>query len=537
MANLNVTGTPIFNVSGLSISASRNPIQFTFETDAIGSASYAYVFVNAIGPVTAGTEFVFNGRTYTASDDPAFGEYLTTTANTIAEVAESLILALRDDPENYQYEFETGLSGLIQVIFARARKDGSAYDISLTLGSGFVLGGNIGGSDQYRGQLLQDYRVWMELNYNPDFEFAEYLNSIPVNVSGNQILAHYHLSFDPSNEHVFDVSGTVDSLVDYEYPSLATGIHMQPSPIKAFFVEYGEQYVPAGFANARRNIVGRSNVFYAVNAALGTLAANDLRDYVKRAPLQKFLTTQPTSRSIRTTDISWLSFIWYSPTVGQRWCALHVIATFYDDTSSVVGNVQATQMVAGYNTIRIDPDAWGMPAFESTSGKLVKGYDVYLVEANNALLTGNSKFSELRHFDIDRLCQGSGMVQFAWLETIGGWTSFSFFGEQVVDLDRAYTTFDRGRKRSGFTEADQMVTVLDVNAKFTTTANSGELDEITFRWLRESMLKSILVFVVAGGALFPVVITAHDAKSGTDDLTFALAITYELSAPANGLRA
>ncbi len=532
MADLNLTGTPIFNGNGLSLSASRNPIQFTFETDVIGSPSYAYAFIGVTAPIVAGTVFEINGRAYTASDDPSWNEFLTTTASTIVQVRQSLVMALRDDPDNYQYEFETTALG----IFVRAVQNGTAYNLSFTLGAGFANLGTVNGTNQYRGQLLEDYRVWMELNYNPAFQFAQYLNTIPAAVSGNQILAYYYLVFDPSNEHVFDVSSTVDALVDYETPSTAIGVHLQASPIKAFFVEYGESYIPAGKVNALRNIIGRSNVFYAVNSALGTLSANDLQAYTQREPLQKFLTTQPLSRSIRTTDTSWLSFIWYTPTVGQRWMALYVIVTFYDGSSQVVGNTQVTQMEAGYNTVRIDPNSWGMPTIETVAGKLVRGYDVYLQEANNALMVGAVTFSELRHFEIDRLCPTSGMVQFAWLETIGGWTSFSFFGESISDLERAFTLFDRGRKRSGFETTDQMSTVLNMNTRFVTTATSGELDEVAFRWLRESLLKSIAVYVVSGSDLFPVTITAHESKSGTDDLTFSLAVTFELSAVSNSLR-
>lgn len=538
MADLNLTDTPPFNVNGLSLSASRNPISFTFETDTIGTSNFAYAWVHLSGPAVApDIEFEFNGRIYTAKDDPAYGEFLTTTSHSLLQVCQSLVLTLRDDPNNYQYEFEVSTGGAFTpMLFVRARQNGSAYDIALTLGAGFTLIANISGSDQYRGQLLEDYKIWVDLNHNPAFAFAQYLGTVPTTVSGNQILATYDLKFDPGNSHVFDVHGVVDTQVDYEYPDMTVGIHRQLSPIKAFFIEYGESYIPVGMENPVKNIIGRSNVFYAVNSALATLAENDLQDYTKRSPLQKFLTEQPVSRSIRTTDISWLSFIWYSPSVGQRWCALHVIATFYDGTSTVVGNVQTTQMLPGYNTIRVDPESWGMASFEITQGQLVRGYDIYLIEATNAGLTGNSKFSELRHFELDRLCEGNSPIQFAWLETIGGWSGFSFFGESITEIDRSYGTFDRGRKRAGFTTQDQMVTVLEVDYSHSTTCHSGTVDVETFRWLRDSLLKSIAVFVVSGSQMFPVVITGHQAKSGTNDLTFSLAITFRLSAPQNTLR-
>jgi hypothetical protein len=536
MADLNLISTPVFNSDGLSLSASRNPIQFKFETDVIGSPNYAYTWIHVVGPtIVAGTEIEFNGTTYTASDDPAFGQFLTTTAHTRTEVAQSITLMLRDDPNNYEYEVQTITQGfLVPMVFITAKQPGTAYNISITVGAGFFLLGNLSGSDEYRGQSLEGYKVWAELYTNDAFAFAQYLNAVPSFSPGNRLLAYFDLKFDAANEMTFDVHGLCDSEVDYQPPSTAIGIYRQDAPLKAFFVEYGESFTPAGMENELRNVKGRSNVFYAANGALGTLAPNNLTDYTKRQPLQKFLTDQPVTRSIRTTDISWLTFIHYSPNAQQRWIGAFIQAIFYDDSTAVVGTLFKTQMSNGYHTMRIDPLSWGMANYEQSQGMLVKRYDVYLVESLNAAFTGAYKFSELRSFVIDRLCPSDGMLEFAWLETIGGWAGFTFFGELLTDIDRSPRTFDRGRAVD-YTPYDQMATVQQVDFAFINTAHSGVVDETTYQWLRDSLLKSAAVYIVAGGQLVPIVVTAHSAKSGTEDFTYQLAITFRLSAPINVL--
>jgi len=537
MADLNLIETPLFNGNGLSLSASRNPMQFKFTTGTVGTSNYAYAYVYVQGPtVLVGAQIVFNGRIYTASNDPAYGEFLTTTAHTRLQVAQSIQLMLMDDPNNYEYEFQVINTGApTPMVFITAKQPGSAYDISLTLGAGMFLWGNLPGTNQYRGQALTDYKVWAELYTNDAFSFAQFLNSVPAWSPGNRSLAYYDLIFDASNEMTFDVFGVCDTQVGYQSPNMSAGIFRQTVATKAFFIEYGESYVPAGMTNEQRNIVGRSNVFYAVNGALPTLAANDLLNYTKRQPLQAFLTNQPALRSVRTTDYTWLSFIWYSPTNVQRWVGLYIQAVFYDDTSAVVGTFHKTQMSAGYHTMRVDPASWGMETYEGTVGKLVKRYDVYLVESLNALFTGAYKFSELRQFEVDRLCPSDGMIQFGWLETIGGWAGFTFFGELLTDVNREVSVFDRGRAVD-YSTTDQMTTVQQVSFDYVNTAFSGTIDETTFNWLRDSLLKSAAVYIVAGGAMIPVVIVAHSAKSSTDEFTFALSVSFRLSAPVNVIR-
>jgi len=537
MADLNLVSTPIFNGNGLSLSASRNPMQFTFETEVIGASNYAYAYVWLQGPnIVAGTQLVFNGTTYTAADDPAFGQFLTTTASTLLQVCQSAVLMLRDDPNNYEYEFQVINAGApIPMIFITAKKPGTAYDIALTVGAGLVIWGNLPGSNEYRGQLLEGYKVWMELYTNDAFAFAQFLNSVPAWSPGNELLAYYDLKWDASNQMTFDVFGTVDTQVGYLSPNTATGIYRQSVPTKAFFVEYGESYIAAGNENPTRNIIGRSDVFYALNSALPTLAANDLTAYIARQPLQKFLTDAPLSRTVRGTDITWLAFIHYSPNATQRWIGAYIQANFYDGTTAVVGTFFKTQMQNGYQTMRIDPASWGMESYEISVGKLVQSYQVYLVESLNSLFTGAYKFSELRTFEIDRLCQSEGMLQFGWLETIGGWTGFTFFGELLTDIERAARTFDRGRA-TDYSATDQMQTVQQVDYAYVNTAFSGTINATTYNWLRDSMLKSAAVYIVAGGQLIPIVITGHSAKSSTEDFTYQLAVTFQLSAPVNVIR-
>lgn len=537
MADLNLVSTPPFNVNGLSLSASRNPIQFRFETDTIGSANYAYCWIWVQGPsIAATTPLTFNGKTYTASNDPAFGQYLTTTAHTTLEVCQSIVLMLADDPDNYEYEFSVITSGFFATptVFATAKQPGSAYDITLAVGTGLTILGNFSGTDQYRGQSLDNYKVWAELYTNDAFGFAQYLNTVPAFSPGNRLLAYYPLVFNQTNQMTFDVFGTVDTQVGYQSPDTAVGIHLQTAPTKAFFIQYGESFTPAGMENELRNIKGKSNVFYAVNSALATLAPNVMARYIARQPIQAFLTDQPLTRSVRTTDTTWLSFIHYSPNGSQRWIGAFIQAVFYDETSATVGTRFITQMSNGYHTMRIDPLSWNMAGYESTSGKLVKRYDVYLMESLNAGFTGAYKFSELRSFVIDRLCQSTGMIQFAWLETIGGWAGFSFFGEILTDIERAARVYDRGRAVD-YSPSDQMMSVQEVDYSFVNSAFSGTVDQVTYQWLRDSILKSVAVYIIASGVLIPIVITGHSAKSSTEDFTYSLGLTFTLSAPVNGI--
>lgn len=538
MANLNIVETPVTNGNGLSLSASNNPIQFTFSTDIIGSQNYAYCYIWVQGPsIAAGTMLVINGRTYTASDDPAYGEFLTTTASTRLQVAQSIAIMFRDDPNNYAYDCQVYNQGaIVPMVFIAAKQPGSAYDISLAVGAGFNIFGNIVGSDKYRGESLENYKVWAELNTNPNIDFAQFLNSVPTFSPGNELIGKYDVQWPQSNSMTIDLSGVVNTQVTHTRPNIATGIYRQTEAIKAFFIEYGESFIPAGEVNVRRNIVGRSNVFYAVNSALPTLAANDLTNYTKRQPLQEFLTDQPDGRLIRVTDTNWLSFIWYTTGNAQHWIGAYIQATFYDNTTAIVGTFFNQLMSPGYQTMRIDPNAWGMPSYEVTQGKLVKAYSVYLVESLSASFVGAYKFSKIHNFTIDRLPQSEGMISFGWIETIGGWAGFTFFGELQTDVTRDAFTYERSRE-ADYGVQDVINGISHVDYSFVNTASSGTVDLITFNWLRDSLLKSVQVYIITNGVMIPIVIVAHEAKSSSNDFTYFMVVSFTLSAPVNSLRA
>ena len=536
MANLNLSPNQFTNANGLSLSASNNPIQFTFTTDIIGSSNYAYAYIHVQGPsITAGETITFNGRIYTASDDPAFNEFLTTTAHTRLQVAQSIAITLRNDPNNYGYDVQVYTQGAIMpMVFIAAKQPGSAYDITLALsiGSGFNIFGNQGGSDKYRGQQLSSYKVWAELNTNSNIAFAQFLNSVPAFSPGNELLAYYDIQWPASNAMTIDVAGVVNTQLAYERPNTTTGIYRQTSPIKPFFLEYGESFTPSGAVNELRNVIGRSNVFYAVNGALPTMAPNDLREYTKRQSLQLFLTEQPDNRMVRPTELNWLTFIWYSPGSAQHWIGAFIQAEFYDNSVVTVGTLFKQLMAPGYHTMRIDPNAWGMPTLEANQGKLVKAYSVYLVESLTASFTTAYKFSKIHNFVIDRLPASEGLISFAWLETIGGWSGFSFFGEVQTNISRDISDYERSRGTS-YNSQDIMLGVARVGYDYANTASSGTLDLATYNWLRDSLLKSVQVYVVSGTTLIPIVIVAHEAKSGTNDFTFSLIVTFRLSAPVN----
>ena len=537
MANLNLTSSPTPNTDGVALSASHNPIQFRFQTDAIGSPNYAYAWVYVQGPtILVGTTFEFNGTTYTASDNPAFGEFKTTTASTRLEVAQSMMLMLRNDPNNYEYEFQVSdVGAFTPMLYLQAKKAGSLYNMSIVVSAGLSIFGIFVGSDQFRGQSLQDYKVWATLIHNPAYRFAQFIGTPPSWSPGNQILADYDLAWSDDNTSVIDIAGVANTLVDYERPNIAIGIHRQESAISAFFLEYGEKYIPSGQENEQVNLISRSDVVYVLNSALPTLNQNDLSQYYQRQPAQKLLTTQPTTSTVRTQGKSLLSFIWYHPTLSYAWIGVYVQAVFYDGSTAIVGTFSKTQVQSGYHTVRVDPESWAMTSFENSQGKLVQSYQVYLVESLNPAFGGAYKFSELRTYIVDRVCLSGSLVEFVWLEPIGGWASYSFYGELVGDVDRSPSLYDQGRKND-FDIHDQMLSVSQVEFGYVSSVTTAEMDFPTFSWLRDSLLKSPVVYIVSGSSLIPIVIVGHEAKSGTNDFTFSLGVTFNLSAPSNTMR-
>lgn len=537
MADLNITSQPPATTAGLAVSATRNPIVFVLESNPIGSPVNAYGLLQVTGTVSAGDTIVLNGSTYTASDDPQENgaEFISGAASTFLQVAQSIKAVLEGDPSLYAYHFE--VQGVIfPTIYILATNPGTQYNVTLsTTGGAITVLGTSPGQDQYRGQSLESYKAWAKLYTNSAWGFAQYLNAQPPFSTTNKLRGFFDMAY-LQNSMPVDVSLLLDGATSHTPPSLSAGFQSMQSPTVAYFIEYGEEFIPSGSTNPIQRVVGRSKVGYGLNSAIGTLDQNDMRQYVSRQPLQKFLTSEPLSRYIRGNDRSWLSFLWHEPTNAVRWIAVRVIATFYDGTSSTVGDFHSMQAAPGYNAIRIDPESWNMAGYETTNGKLVERYQVYLVESANPTMTASYKLTELREFVIDRQCPGDGAIRFVWLDPIGGWCGFTLYGELVTEARRTVSTFRRSRRIAGWAATDVMDAVSEISETIANTSSSGDVDAITFRWLRESMLRSTMVYVVGGSSLFPVVIESHEAKSGTNDLTYSLSVTWRLSAPMNSMR-
>lgn len=538
MADLNLTQSPPETTNGLAVSATRNPIVYLFESNSIGSPVNAYGLLNVTGTVTEGDTITLNGRTYTAKDDPAIGgsEFISSVSSTALQVAQSIKAMLEADASLYAYHFEVQ-GAIFPIIYILAKQPGTQFNVTLSVSSaGLGVLGTTLGQNQYRGQLLEGYKTWAKLYTNPAWSFAQYLNAQPPFSTTNQLRGYFDVPYTVGNRMPIDLAVLLDGATLHNPPLLSTGIQNQVAPTVAYFLEYGEEYIPSGSGNPIQRTIGRTDVAYAFNSALSTLAANDLRDYLGRQPLQKFLTSEPTSRSIRTDDRTYLAWLWHEPTNAVRWMALRVIATFYDGTSATAGDYHSQQVSSGYNVLRVDPESWNMTGFESTQGKLVERYQVYLVEATNPALTGAYKFSELREFVIDRQCPGNGPMRFVWLDPIGGWCGFTFYGELITEAQRTIARYSRSRRSSGYALTDTMDAVSEVKETLVNTSSTGDVDAVTFRWLRDSLLRSTMVYVVGGSSLFPVLIEGHDGKSGTNDLTFSLSVTWRLSAPMNAMR-
>lgn len=177
------------------------------------------------------------------------------------------------------------------------------------------------------------------------------------------------------------------------------------------------------------------------------------------------------------------------------------------------------------NTIRLDIDRV-IEEVEATENKKVGFVKVYL--SRNQYPVG-----EPLQFRIMPECLHT-LKDFAFLNALGGWSSFNFEGEraQTVKSDTAtiYKT-----QLPGYKKSDQIESVFDKEIKESFTVKTAPISAEVANWLKE-MTASLAVYeLFADGTVRYIVIDEFSIKHSSKDSLFVLEMKYHYSDTYNAV--
>jgi hypothetical protein len=541
---ISVTTSPRIDGNNIGIHASHTGIKMILESDATGSgAGFAMLLLRMIAPIAVGSKAVINGITWTAADDPGAYQFMASThpvAPTAAQIARDFCNRLAAEPVlrlSYIFECNTNVIGMFAIHPGSVDNITATYTPTSNPSGPFEQVSNTAGANEFDGQQYANYRAYCQIETNPYLVFP----SAPSVSTGWQTASKQYLDYSVAdNQHVFDLSSATQAVP--ERTNITASIGFQNlGGLLAYRVRYGEAYTPASQTNRIELEAGVTQVFWACESVLAVNTPNDLRPYYQTSAVRQWFTSRPpTKTAIHVDGILPLCFLYYNPSApSARYLAVSIMATFTDGSTLTAGEKFKALAIEGFVGVRVDPQAWGMSAFEATAGKPVRSYTCTLVQSTTLAFTSFTAISAAHEVVVDRKTEMYATKTLVWQEPLGGFSAFTFTGDTGTARSRETASFRRNipvenTNKAAYGASDATVAVV-VSIELTTGLITPEVHE----WLAASLCLSRRVYLLDNDSkeLTACNIAAIKAEGRASDLYRSLSLTVTASIQQSALPA
>lgn len=481
----------------ISVSPSDNPIAWIFRTAVIaanGGKAKTTILVTGAGTV-AGDTITLNGIEFEATNDPSLGEWLPGSALNSAEAIKQMI---EDDPNfNWAYKIEQNSTA----VFLTAKKEGSRYDLTASTSSGGIfIFAPIAGIDRFRAQTLDDYSVYLEVWADLDGPAFGVQSTADA-----QLIRRLDQPANEENRFVFDVAPVVANLVEGAPPAIPVAtFSIQASAVASYFIKYGEQYKTPGGTGLIRRQIGQTEPAFVVNCALPLLDQPKLNQYADGSSTISFLTQKPARKLSRKDSFEWLYAIYIPQTTATRYLSVAFNVTFVDGTNSGWKFTKTAIAKPGVLYWRVDYASLGLGTIVASAGKEALRWTVKVLEHTNAVpvdAAPGSKASrnvtEETSFVLSENCEPEPLV-LVWLNSLGGWDSFSFDGLQDREAEIKKANFERSAPIdfSSGNRRDEKVRAVTTSESFIVRTFRSELIDAEHHEFLRGLFESPSVYLV-----------------------------------------
>ena len=525
----------------VSVSPSDNPITYLLRTLVIGATDgYARALILVTGAgTTVGDKITLNGIEFEATADPNLGEWLP--SGSALASAEAIKQMLEDDPNfNRDYKIEQ----ISTAVYVTAKKPGSRWDLSATtVSAGLFVPAPNAGIDRFRSQTFEDYSVYVEVWAG--------LAGTPFgyqSTSGSEYVSRLFQPANLENIYPFDVAPIVANLVEADIPKIPVAtFSRQSSAIAAYYLKFGEMYKTPGGTGLIRREIGQTDPAFVVNCGLPLLDQPKLNEYADYSgtPNASFLTVKPDRKLSRKDSFEWLYLIYIPQTTDLRFLSIAFNVTFVDGTNSGWKFAKTATAKPGVLYWRVDYASLGIGTITAGAGKEALRWTVAVLEHTSPTPSYNPDpqfktgvlISKETSYILSESCRPEPLL-LVWLNSLGGWESFSFDGTKDRSAAIKKSTYERSAPIdfSGGHRREEKVRAVTTSESFILQTFRSELVNADHHEFLRSLFESPTVYLVENYSFrYVSEITTKWERKG-EDQAFIVEGVFRLTVPENVLK-
>jgi hypothetical protein len=384
-------------------------------------------------------------------------------------------------------------------------------------------------------------------DFRPAFNAIEYsFSSDNVGECDFQFIADLYVNGDfairlnafPEGDNdygFFRVEKVLQAYLSFDFHEDLVGFAQNKQSICSYYLEVRERY------NSNATCTGSSTLSavllttatrYAWNGAVQyeDMPVYDQSRYVTENSLSKFLTKSPTRIKIPSDADFNISFL-------QSGAVSNITILTYDRYDTLIGtysiantfNLSSPNVPEDYHlSVGVGPEQLNAATLSSGIQPVyhenVHYYQVYLKDS------GFNTLTETKEFEIDSRCSRYDPYRIWWLNTMGGFDSYTFPLKYSRTTSVSKNSFEK-LLESNYALGDRGDTIINVDAKDAYTFNSNFLSYEEGLWLEELFTSPEVKLLrpgVSSGTEYEVTGVVHRASNSTAD--FVLASSAELEA-------
>lgn len=470
----------------------RNPVGVELETDNLvttaGVKESHQMSITASPAANDVLTFAWNGNsvafTAKASPDNSGTQIQTQGAETLKEWVDTyLIPGMRQNytlNEDFDIERTNDVATPVEVR-VRAKLTGATYNLTITQTTGFVgftLSELANGVTEVQ---RTDFEILLDVYMEDDYASGTYIR-----------LDQKEATPDSDYIAIFRLEETLKPYLSHDKPSFNQATITRCSNImKRYYYRYAEAFgEPQVVQKLSNPTLTTKHVILAGYGYKDFPASTFVANHITGNAGKKFLTTQPRTKTITTTQQEYL-YLYNTATSGTMTIKLKVYYT--DGTSSAL--TDKTTASAGYNQVYIFPVGYAQLAVAAVdSTKTVKYYEVYVYDVDHSSETF-TYYVDHKRYRLSRY--------FLFLNSLGGMDTLWCSGqEEEIGME---VSMEEARlvEEYNYAATDAQITAYNAEFRDTVKVHTGWKTKEYIDHLRD-LLISEAIYEIGSAAYIPV---------------------------------